>query len=527
MAINKINFNYICLTKKIITMAISDAIGLNRKSRVVGYVLEPGDFREVSPNLPQRIAVLGEANTANQSGLVLDPQEITTLKQAADLYGYGSPIYTQLRILKPQNAPGVQGIPVIVYPQAEAAGAVAAARSITPSGTVTAAGTHTVVVCGRENIDGSRYDFNVEIGDSIADITAKITDAISSVIGSPVSPTDNSTDVVLTTKWAGISSEELDVYIEKDGNEIGIDYVVASTATGSGQPAVTPALNKFENEWNTIVVNPYTASSVLDELEVFNGKPSTGTPTGRYVGRKFKPFVALFGSKESVQANLVAITDPRKEELTNVLCPAPNSKGWSMEAAANMAVLHSVVAEQTPDIDVNGKNYPDMPVPTNKNIGDMSSYDVRDALVKKGCSTVTLTSDAYEVEDLVTTYHPDGENPLQFAYCRNLQLDWNVRYGYLLLEEINVVDKVIANDEEIIKTGRFIKPKQWKAVISEYALDLALRGLVADTDFMIASIVVGLSTTNPDRLETKFSYKRTGVARISSTTATAGFNFGE
>ena len=43
---------------------------------------------------------------------------------------------------------------------------------------------------------------------------------------------------------------------------------------------------------------------------------------------------------------------------------------------------------------------------------------------------------------------------------------------------------------------------------------------------MQKSITVGLSTLNPDRLETFFKYKRTGVARISSTTAQAGFNFG-
>jgi hypothetical protein len=40
------------------------------------------------------------------------------------------------------------------------------------------------------------------------------------------------------------------------------------------------------------------------------------------------------------------------------------------------------------------------------------------------------------------------------------------------------------------------------------------------------SIEVAISTTNPDRLETFFRYKRSGVARISSTVAEAGFNFG-
>ena len=43
---------------------------------------------------------------------------------------------------------------------------------------------------------------------------------------------------------------------------------------------------------------------------------------------------------------------------------------------------------------------------------------------------------------------------------------------------------------------------------------------------MTDSLLVELSSSNPDRLETSFRYKRTGFLRISSTTMEAGFNFG-
>jgi hypothetical protein len=156
----------------------------------------------------------------------------------------------------------------------------------------------------------------------------------------------------------------------------------------------------------------------------------------------------------------------------------------------------------------------------------MASYDGRDAIVQKGCSTVDLVAGRYQVQDFVTTYHPDGELPPQFRYCRNLMLDFNVRFGYFLLEQINVVDHAIAADGDIVNANKVIKPKQWKQVIDKYAEDLGRRALIADVPFMQDSIEVNISTTNPDRLETKFKYKRTGVARISSTTAEAGFNFG-
>jgi hypothetical protein len=105
-------------------------------------------------------------------------------------------------------------------------------------------------------------------------------------------------------------------------------------------------------------------------------------------------------------------------------------------------------------------------------------------------------------------------------------VDFNVRYGYLLLEQTNVVDHAIAADNDVVTAAQTVKPKQWKAIVQQYAVSLGNRALIADVPFMQDSVTVQVSSTNPDRLETFFRYKRTGVARILSTTAQAGFNFG-
>lgn len=500
---------------------ISTAVGSELVSRIVGYQLNKGNFSETSPNLPQRVAILGEANTANQGSLDLSPKEILSSQEAGETYGFGSPIHIMMRILRSVNGGNIGGIPTIVYPQAEGA-ATAAVREVTPTGTATANGTHTLVINGRTAIDGSRYDFVVVDGDTPAVIIGKMNDAVNAVLGSPVIAT-GVTESVLTTKWAGLTSEDIDVVVDTNGNGLGVTYAVVSTATGAGTPPVTTALNLFGSNWNTIVVNPYSVSTVLDELEAFNGIPDPTTPTGRYTGIVMKPFVALFGDT-SVDPSTV--TDARLAEVTNAACPAPNSKGFPMEAAANMTLLFARVMQDKPNLDVNPGSYVDMPIPSDGVIGGMSDYLTRDAIVKKGSSTVDLVASKYQIQDFVTTYHPVGEVPPAYRYARNLMLDFNVRYGYLLLELINVVDKTIANDNDVITITDFIKPKQWKQIIGDYAEDLARRGLIADPAFMQDSLLVGISGTNPDRLETFFRYKRTGIARISSTTAEAGFNFG-
>ena len=69
---------------------ISTAVGSERISKIVGYKITKGDFSNVTPNLPQRIAVLGEANTANQGALNLTPVQVISAQQAGELYGFGA-----------------------------------------------------------------------------------------------------------------------------------------------------------------------------------------------------------------------------------------------------------------------------------------------------------------------------------------------------------------------------------------------------------------------------------------------------
>jgi phage tail sheath gpL-like len=519
-------------------MAISDAVGAERISRIIGYKLTKGDYSETSPNLPQRIALLAEANNANQSILSatggLEPYRITSAKQAGDRYGYGSPIYNTCRILFPTTGGGlIGGIPVYIYPQLAAAGAAAKVMTVTASGTATAGGTHYVVINGRYSVDGGSYAVNIASGDTATAIAQKITDVVNNVLGSPVIASETSpvgAVSTLTAKWKGLTSQGITVSVDTGNNDLGVTYSIATTTPGTGTPSVTGTGNGlalFGNTWNTIVINTYGfVSATITELQSFNGIPDPETPTGRYQGIVFKPFLALTGTVEDSDTDTadVAICEANSTQVTIVPCPAPLSKGLAMEAAANACCLFARISQDTPHLDIEGKTYPDMPVATTT--PKMASYDVRDAIVKMGMSTVDIVAGAYQVQDFVTTYHPSGEVPPQYRYARNLMLDFNVYYGHLLLQQTYAIDHMIANDADIVNVSKVIKPKQWKAILAEYAVSLASRGLIADPNFMIASITVGISTVNPDRLEDFFRYKRTGVARILATTAEAGFNFG-
>jgi phage tail sheath gpL-like len=506
--------------------SISTAIGLQRQSRVSGYQLNPGGFENDFTNLPQIVSLFGEANTANQGTISTNALQITSATQAAQVYGYGSPIHQAARILFPISGDGIGGIPVFAMAQLTPGGSSATTIVWTITGTATANATHQFIVNGRNGIDAQLYSYSVATGDTPTAIATKAVNAINAVLGSPVTAANTAGVITLTTVWAGATSALVNTTVDNGGTAAGVTYAQTSKTAGAGVVDLTATLAQFETVWYTTVINPYIDATTLGILEAFNGVPSVQTPTGQYAGDIFTPFMAFFGSTASTVSALQAITDitARKAQVTNVLCPAPASAGMNWEAAANMVTLFCPVMQNTPQLDVNALSYPDMPIPSNGLIGDMSAYNNRDLLVKSGCSTVTLVNGAYQVQDLVTTYHPAGEVPLQFNYCRNLNLDWNVKDGYSVLENLFVKDKVIVADNQTITATGVIKPKEWKGVLFGYFDDLAEAALINDPAFSKSTLQVqSTPIPNPNRFETSFSYKRTGIARIESTTATAGF----
>lgn len=501
----------------------SVAIGNSRIAAVVGYLLAKKNFRTSSPNLPQRLAVLCEANDANQSLVGLtDEWECPNAAAAGARFGWGSPAHIIARIMQPVTGSGLDGIPLVFYPQAAAPGATAKKINIAPSGIANANVTHTLIIAGRSGIDGVNYDININVGDTVGQITAKITDAVNNVLGAPMIAADDDYTNTLTSKWKGLTADELNISINTNNKPAGITYTITNIASGSGTPSVAAALALFGNKWNTIVHNSYgLVTSVMDALEFFNGIPDNTSPTGRFAGTIMKPFIALSGS---TLADPSSITDSRNTQVTISVSPAPLSKGLSMEAAANDALDFALCAQNTPLIDVLNKPYPDMPTPLS--IGAMADYNNRDIIVKKGCSTVDLVDGRYISKDPVTTYHPTGEDPPAFRYRRDLMVDLNIRYGYFLLEEQYVTGKVIANDNDIVDDPNVIKPKQWKAILGSYFLDLVKRGLIVDAAFSTASLQVSIGTSNSNKFNTFFDAKRSGIARQSATTASMGFNFG-
>lgn len=504
----------------------SNAVSQNIITSVIGYELLKGYFNTSSPNLPQNISILAEANTANQSGLSTNAQVITSAQQAANLYGYGSPIHGIARILFPLSGSNVP-IPVTVYPQLAAVSSIAKVLTITATGTATNSGTIYLVVNGRETIDGGSYAVNIAKSDTPTIIAGKIVTTLSSVLGAPVTATSATGVVTCTAKWTGLTSNDINISIDLNGTNLGVTYAVATTAAGVGTPSTTGSGNGtalFGSAWNTIVINSYgLVATTMAELELYNGAPDNDNPTGQYSGTIWRPMIALSGT---CLDDPTSITSERSTACTIVTCVAPLSLGMPYEIAGNVAYLIANQFQNNPQGDILGQSYPDMPPAAVGVNPQMNSLAFRNECVTSGCSTVLYTGGIYQIADLVTTYDPAGEVPPFYRYARDLNIYWNMEYGYYLLVVANLVGKTITSDNTTTTATNVIKPKLWAGIVANYLTDAGNRALIANVETAQKSIVVTISTVNPNRLETTYSYQITGIARVIATSVTAGFNFG-
>jgi phage tail sheath gpL-like len=506
----------------------STAVSNNAVAAVTGILLDKGYFNVSSPNLPAHIATIAEANHNNQAALTAAGsfnklQLITSAKQAATLYGYGSPLHIAINELIP---PSGGGVPVNVYaiPIIEAAEADASVKIITVSGTCTTSGQHTLRICGNRATGGSNYNFTVTKGDTHLQICNKITAAINGVLSSEVTAQQDSPDVICTSKWKGATANGITIEIDLNNTSTGITYSVSNLQSGSGISDITDGLASIGNKWIPVIINGFGLDTdTMDALELWNGVPDPELPTGRYDPLVFKPGIAFTGT---VEDDITMITDARSTQCTIASAIAPLSLGLPIRVAAAYAKAFATKATNDPKLDIIGTNLTTIPLPSAGDVPSMEDYNIRNNAVQMGSSTAIIVADKFQVQDFVTTYHPEGENPPFYRYPRDLFVAFNIKFGYALLVERLLIGKVLAADNSPIQGDNIMRPKDWKGVVLDYLEDCEKRGLITNLENTKQSVQVSINSTNPNRLDTVWEDQITGICRISATTIKQGFYFG-
>jgi phage tail sheath gpL-like len=478
------------------------------ESRLVGFTPEYKDYSSGAVRfLPMRIAIVGQGNSA--SSYALTKKQISSAAQAAALYGYGSPIHLASLMLFPRDGDGVGSIPVTVYPLEDDSSAVAA------GGNITAAGTQVGTAVYRVKFSNIYVDVVIPDGTTAQDAMVLIRTAILSNLNMPVIPAaPNAGIMTFSAKWAGASGN--DIYCEIEGTISGITYTITQATGGLVNPDITSALELIGPVWEVLIVNCLNYTD-QDALDVFQSYGET-----RWQALENKPFISFCGTADN-RVTRTVVTNARKDDYINSLQSTPGCRNLPCQIAARTVARIAVTAQSNPP-----QNYKELL--TGLTAGDDSLQEdwvERDLAIKSGSSTTILTNGNIEMNDTMTMYNMEGEEPAYKNYVVDLIKDMNVIYNCGLIfrsPEWKGAPLIPDGQPSINPTSK--KPSDAKTALINLAVNLGLESIISDVEFSKKNITAAIDGTNPKRLNWGFPVKRSGNTEIIDGTIYFGFYFG-
>jgi phage tail sheath gpL-like len=460
--------------------------------------------------LPQRIAIIGQGNTA--STYASTKKVVLSENEAAEIYGYGSPIHLACRQLLPANGNGIKGIPVTVYPLEDYP-----ATGVAADGTIDATGAATAQGGGYVYIGGVKSE-QIVIPDlaTAAEALALVKAAIDAVLHMPATTGVIAADSLpLDAKWAGESSNDITIDISELVCE-GLVFSITAFASGAVNPDVQDALDIMET-WETLILNcmNYDDSDTNALYHAFG--------EARWAQEVKKPVMVATGCVDNY-ATRTAVTDADKTNKTMFLIQSTASRELPFVIAAQGLV--NDIAQKMND------------KPAHNYVGTLEglqagadivqeNYTVRDAAVKLGASTNIKVGELAVLSDIVTFYHPAGETPPAYRYpvdiCRLQQIVFNLD----IIQEV-YRGRPLLPDDTPTDDPDAVQPKMVKTVLSNLADSLASgrSAILAESAFTKTNMTVEIDSLNPKRVNTVFPVKLSGNVEVNSTDVYFSFNFG-
>jgi len=488
------------------------AVDASAVARVVGIETIAKNLREAGgiTFLPRRIAVVGQGNSLITYPLT--KLTVTSALDAANVFGFGSPIHLVVSELLPPTGDGVGTIPVTIYPLADDGTAVASAGLITPTVVQTVAASYVVKV---NNI--SSEAFVISVGDDEATTVTAMTEAINAVLDMPIIAVDGTTKVDFTSKWKGASAHGIVVEIE-GSLTAGTTFAITQATGGLVNPDVDDALNQIGNVWETDVVN------CMDVGDTATLTKFTTFGEGRWGALVRKPLVVFTGNAALTVDGASAISDTRKTDRVNAQLVAPGSKNLPFVIAAAELAKIVVLANNNPPHDYGSQDVPSLTPGVD---GDQWDYIKKDAAVKKGSSTIDVKDSVVNISDVVTFYHPTGDVNPAYRFVVDIVKVQQIIFNMDLIFATKEWDgaPLIPDDQPTVNpTAK--KPKTAITAVASMVDNLALQAIISDPVAAKESIVAAINSQNAKRLDLSLDAKVSGNSNIISIGLNWGFHFG-
>jgi phage tail sheath gpL-like len=335
-------------------------------------------------------------------------------------------------------------------------------------------------------------------------------------LGASFSITVPATAVNLTSKWKGVSANDL--IIEVSGEDLGTTWTITQPVGGLNNPTVDAALAQFGNVWYTMVLNALNIS----DTTALNTIQTAGE--GRYGTLVHKPFVSFVGITETTVAASTAISSTRRTDRINAQVPSPGSKDLPFVVAARAIARIAKVANNNPPTDYGAQRLTGL---TPGADGDQWDYLMRDQAVKLGSSTIEVVDGVVQLSDVVTFYRPTGEEPPAYRFVVDLMKVWNIIFNVnLIFAQQSWVGAPLVPDDQTVTNPNARKPKHAKAAMASLTDALARAAIISDPKTAKASIVAEINESNPKRLDVEETFQISGNTGIIDAQLFWGFFYG-
>jgi phage tail sheath gpL-like len=490
------------------------SVDVSAVARVLGITTEYKDLRGSSVVfLPQVVAVVGQGTTALNASYTTVPTQYTSASAVGTEYGFGSPLHLAAEKLFPTNGDGIGTVPAYFYPLKDDASGVASTGDITPSGTPTAAATIYVYVgeVRSEAITITTAD------NTVALMCDKIHAGIAAIPKMPMTSADNTTDVGLTSKWEGLSANDIKIRI--DGTVPGVTLALTQPSGGLANPDVTTATDQMTTRWETMVLNCLnpTDTTALDAFQTLG--------EGRWGTLQRKPFVCFTGEVQADHNDIDDVTNTRTDDRVNSYLVAPGSGEMPFMVAARQLARIVKRANNDPAYDYGALRADGLEPGVD---ADQWTYAARDAALKKGISTIEVVDGVINCSDIITMYRPAGDPLPAYRHVVDIVKLQNVIFNLELIFATaawNGAPLLPDGDATVNRNAK--TPGMAVAAVNSRIDALALAAILSDPATAKASTRAWIDSQNPKRLNVETTVQLSGNTNIVSIDLNFGFYFGQ
>lgn len=323
------------------------------------------------------------------------------------------------------------------------------------------------------------------------------------------------TKIVLTSKWKGVSANAITLAMSGDAT-LGVSFGITQPTGGLVNPSIANALSQFGGSWETLVLNAMniTDTVTLDLLKEFG--------VGRWNELVRKPFVSFVGTTAVAVATASAIPSARPDDYVNAALVAPGSPNLPFVVAARQLARIAVEANENPPTDYGAAEVTGI---TGGTDGEQWDYTKKDLALKAGCSSVDLVDNVVRIADVVTFYHPTGEEDPAYRYVVDIVKLQNTMYNIgLPFTTKEWAGAPLVPDDQVVTNEKARSPKHVIAVVAGAVDALGKAAILSDPE--TAKKTIKALITGPKRIDFEVTVQLSGNTNVKSATLKFGFYFG-